>query len=131
MKFSAITFLILFVVAGCADTSVPVNSIKGSTMGTSYSILWPSESLVVDLDALQVNVDAVLDNITSQMSTYDPKSELSIFNAKQAPASQKISKEFADVMNLSISLSGLTDGYFPIYIRGFKPGSLHFATYFH
>ena len=130
MKFSAITFLILFVVAGCADTSVPVNSIKGSTMGTSYSILWPSESQVVDLHALQANVDAVLDNITSQMSTYDHNSELSIFNAKQAPASQKISKEFADVMNLSTSLSGLTDGYFDVTVGplvnswGFGPDKL-------
>ena len=96
---------------GCGESRVEVTSIHGRTMGTSYSISWPAVQKA-DPVAIQSKVDAELVEVNRQMSTYDPQSEISIFNKAQAPAEQIISDGFAKVIQAADELHGLSSGYF-------------------
>lgn len=100
-------------------------------MGTGYSVMWPSQSNNIDADIIQQKIDAELIKINQQMSTYDKSSELSLFNQALAPFSQQISPEFSQVMNLSLQIHSLTQGYFDISVGplvnlwGFGPDKLN------
>ena len=101
---------------GCEDAQkIALDGISGQTMGTSYSILWPA-TVSVDKDALKLKVEQTLSNVNQQMSTYDPASELSLFNQQAAPYRTSISSDFVHVMTLSQEISALTEGYFDVTV---------------
>lgn len=74
----------------------------GKTMGTSYSVIIPDT--IVDASRIEdtkEKVDDVLVNINRQMSTWDPKSEIAIFNKKTDNQPMTISSNFIKVLNLA------------------------------
>lgn len=114
--FALIAFcLSYFSLIGCSEPAPTLNSLKGRTMGTSYSILWPAH-IQVDQTILRSKVDVILEDINSQMSTYDPNSQLSQFNQSPAPATRSIPSDFFSVMVLSQEIFELTSGYFDVTV---------------
>lgn len=108
--------------AGCgsADPSpagvtsqVRVASFTGPTMGTRYAISVVTDASDAQLDALQQRVEQRLATINRQMSTYDPQSELSRFNAA-AEADQwfPVSAETAQVVAAALEIASRTSGAF-------------------
>jgi thiamine biosynthesis lipoprotein len=79
---AALFAIVLFCVAllgACGDAGDKVDSvvITGPTMGTTYAVkLFDSD---VEADTLQSQIDALLERINAQMSTWRPDSELSRF----------------------------------------------------
>lgn len=134
MKLLALFFVLAFQLAGCADQVVKVDTIKGRTMGTSYSIIWPKHTSEVSIPQLQTQIDTLLSALNNAMSTYDKRSELSLFNQSSAPANQAISDDFYDVMILSKALYQQTDGYFDVSVGplvnlwGFGPDKMPSKT---
>lgn len=116
MKFLALFFVLAFQLLGCTDQAIKVDAIKGRTMGTTYSIIWPKQVSDVSITKLKTRIDALLIALNTEMSTYDKSSELSRFNLSNAPATQAISKDFSEVMALSKTLYKQTDGYFDVSI---------------
>ena len=116
MKFFVITIFCALQLVACSEPRISVDAIKGKTMGTTYSILWTPKLSVSLSGTIQSEIDSLLMSLNSQMSTYDPSSELSLFNSKKAPASQEISTQFSDVISLSLSLSELTGGLFDVTV---------------
>ena len=105
----------LYFQIGCYD---PVNLIelKGSTMGTTYSIkFFPLHG---SLDSLKIanKVDSLLLNINNQMSTWDNDSEISKFNKWVSLEPYYVSNEFLEVVSNSLSISKQTKGYFDVVI---------------
>ncbi|MEH6346785.1 MAG: FAD:protein FMN transferase [Bermanella sp.] len=92
-----------------------MSKIQGYTMGTAYSVMWPEQNNVQPQDTKK-KVDVLLLNINAQMSTYQKTSELSQFNQAKAPYTQGISPEFAAVLNLSLQIHSLSQGYFDISV---------------
>jgi FAD:protein FMN transferase len=91
--------------------SVAHTEIHGETMGTWYSIRW----VPVDADdpeAAQQAVDARLDEVNALMSTYDPDSELSRFNASMTTDWFDVSAETALVVRRALEVSELSGGAF-------------------
>jgi hypothetical protein len=76
-----ITLLALGPVAACAR---PVHAtIRGLTMGTSYTVELAAPMDDATRTGLKELIDAELAAINQSMSTYDPRSELSQFNRRQ------------------------------------------------
>jgi len=68
-------FLFILLLLSCTFRT-PYVSLKGNTMGTTYSILLvPGPNEEVDLVKLQFGIDSVLYEVNSQMSTYIVNSE--------------------------------------------------------
>ncbi|MDL2268580.1 FAD:protein FMN transferase [Desulfosarcina sp. OttesenSCG-928-A07] len=83
---------------------------SGKTMGTTYHItLITGQDIAAD--ALQQKIDARLAAINKSMSTFDPDSELSRFNAAFAGTSCfSPSADFLHVLRVATELYRLTDG---------------------
>ncbi|MEO0529812.1 MAG: FAD:protein FMN transferase, partial [Planctomycetota bacterium] len=78
-------------------------------MGTRYavSVIGGDEA---SANELQAAIDERLAEVNRQMSTYDPKSELSLFNASDSTHWVEVSEETASVVEAALELAGDYDG---------------------
>lgn len=111
-------------------TPATVAPIAGQTMGTTYEVLFgDGVSLsTTRRAALAKAIDAVLVELNAQMSTYDPTSELSRFNALQSTEPQALAAPTVAVCRLAAEVSAATGGAFDVTVGplvkafGFGPG---------
>lgn len=102
--------------------------IAGATMGTSYSVKIPQLPAGVDRQALEADIDRILEAVNAQMSTYRPESELSRFNAGGAGSWTTVSPDTLRVVAAALDTSRLTGGAFDptigplVDLWGFGPG---------
>ena len=80
----------------------------GSTMGTRYHIRLGTALGKEEAVDLQGAISERLDNIESSMSTYEPDSEISRFNANRSSDWIDVSREFAQVVESAQEISRLT-----------------------
>ena len=102
--------------AACAcvppDPGAAVVEFTGSTMGTTYAVrvvtvdAWPQP----ERDRVAGEIQAVLDDVESKMSHYDPSSELSRFNRGRTTRPFPVSAETFEVFRQARRLSELTAG---------------------
>lgn len=84
--------------------------LQGRTMGTTYNIkVVGTKEQVIELK-LQQQIDAALEQVNQEMSTYIPDSELSLFNQNQSTEAIEVSDGLARVMKESIRLGKLSGG---------------------
>lgn len=121
--------------SGCELSSVlidprveePVWKLTGPTMGTRYAVsVVGGDELAAG--RLRDRIDSRLIGINRLMSTYDPQSELSRFNASESVAWFAVSPETAEVTAAALSLAADSGGaYDPtvgplVDLWGFGPG---------
>ena len=102
--------------AACAcvppDPGAAVVELTGATMGTTWAVrvvtvdAWPQ----AERDRVAGDIQAVLDDVESKMSHYDPSSELSRFNRGRTTRPFPVSAETFDVFRQARRLAGLTAG---------------------
>jgi len=103
---------ILLLLAACGPAQRN-HSLSGFTMGTTYSIRLADTPIPPKaLQQLQVEVDAVLEEVNRQMSTYRPDSEISQFNRAGAEEPILLSPDFRAVIQQALLISSATDGAF-------------------
>jgi len=84
--------------------------ISGKTMGTSYHIKYCAGILFSHKD-LKLAIEKKLSEINKSMSTFDPSSEISVFNStKDTTIQMPISDEFFQVLTQAKTLYNLTEG---------------------
>ena len=84
--------------------------LAGKTMGTTYTIKVVTGWLTSGAD-IQAQIDNRLAAINRSMSTYDPASEISRFNALASPDDAlAVSDDFINVLQVAARLYRLTDG---------------------
>ena len=115
--------LLLAWLSGCsAERAV---DLSGHTQGTTYSI---HAFCPVVPDDLRTQVDRLLGDVNAQMSTYDPESTLSKFNASTSYAWQSVPAPLARVVAAAQQLARMSDGAFDatvgplVNVWGFGPG---------
>ena len=109
--------LLLLVATACQqDNRIQTRHLSGSTMGTTWSLVMHSMPSNIEPAALQQQLQSELDRINRLMSTYDPTSEISRFNAHTHSDWFSISPDTAQVIELSQQISRLTDGAFDISV---------------
>lgn len=107
---------VLLLLSSCQNKQVEGGSaqaahITGRTMGTHYNIK------VVGLNPNQVNIvkqeiDAALEDLNMQVSTYIPQSEISRFNSSKAGEKHAISGEFRAILDASVKIHSRSKGAF-------------------
>jgi len=90
--------------------------LAGKTMGTTYSVVAvpATSSSESDRAALHRAIDAVLEQVNDDMSTWRKDSDLSKFNAHQATTPYAARPSTAKVVQLSLDLADKTDGAFDV-----------------
>lgn len=93
--------------------------ISGKTMGTQYSVKWltdkPEESEQLK-SVIHSHIEKRLAQINSAMSTYDPASEISVFNKQNVDVAYKISKDFFQTLSIAHQVSEHTQGAFDVTV---------------
>lgn len=96
---------------GCSFTGKPeVQTFFGYAMGTSYSV--KVVSTLAEARSLQVDVEGELANINRRMSTYLPRSDLSIFSAAAIDTAVEVDAKTAIVVDRALSIAQQTGGFF-------------------
>ena len=84
-------------------------------MGTTYNIKIVTDKNF-DTKEIKTSVDSILIVFNQQMSTWDPKSEISTFNRWTSLDSFKVSKYFYDVVREALVISEQSQGMFDITV---------------
>ncbi len=82
----------------------------GATMGTTYSVKVAGLSPTLDRARVAAEIQGRLDRVNGLMSTYDPDSELSRFNATDSDQWFPVSAETARVIAEAIRVGDLSGG---------------------
>jgi thiamine biosynthesis lipoprotein len=109
----------LFLAALCCAACTPQPSserIVGETMGTTYDVTVTRSPDGIRRSDLESTVDAVLAAINRHLSTYDPSSEISRFNANPGTDWIPVSAVLLDAVMQSARVSLATDGAFDITV---------------
>ncbi len=108
----AASLLVGIAIAGCDRPPEPV-ALSGRTMGTTYSVKLTGLPEGVSADELKRDVDGALAEVNAKMSTYDPASELSRFDAADStewfPVSGETAKVVAEALRVSRESGGAFD----------------------
>ncbi|EOD80818.1 Thiamin biosynthesis lipoprotein ApbE [Grimontia indica] len=99
----------LLVLTGCEQAPQQAH-LTGSTMGTYYSVKYVSDMELPASSDIQAEIDARLELVNDQMSTYRKDSELSLFNQQKGSEPFTVSKDTAKVVAEAIRLNLLSDG---------------------
>lgn len=107
----------LVAVGGCRqEPGSDIARLGGETMGTTWSAAVRPVPAGTDPAALQAELQRHLDRINGLMSTYDPASEVSRFNAWPETGWFAVSPETAAVIGLAQEISHMTEGAFDISV---------------
>ncbi|NEX20252.1 FAD:protein FMN transferase [Thiorhodococcus mannitoliphagus] len=107
---------VVLLLAACTQQPDPVLEINGPTMGTYYSvkIARPAEGLTAE--DLRPEIEAVLDAVVAEISTYDETSELSRLNRNPSTDWIPVSQDLLEVIAEGQRIAKLTGGAFDITI---------------
>tara|TARA_Y100000588_G_scaffold270844_1_gene286463 strand:- start:58925 stop:59893 length:969 start_codon:yes stop_codon:yes gene_type:complete len=90
--------------------------LSGATMGTYYRVSVSTLPLNSNAQELKAKVEAILDEVNQQMSTYLSNSELSLFNSSESIDWFSVSEDTAKVISKGIDIYNLSSGAFDITI---------------
>ncbi len=106
------------------DTAIVLG---GPTMGTRWSVQIDDRSVDIDLET---RLQATVDEVDAQMSTWKPNSDLMRLNAAPLDSWVAVPQELLAVLSVGLAISHQTRGSFEINIGdavcawGFGPGSI-------
>jgi thiamine biosynthesis lipoprotein len=101
---------------GYANAALPraadpsrLQSLAGRTMGTTWSLRFDNPSMRPH-DAVRAAVSDALDDVIIQMSTWEPMSDISRFNAAEAGTRHALPAAFADVLACALQWAEASGG---------------------
>lgn len=98
--------------SGC-DRPIALESMHGRTMGTTWAVTVANPPRGFRAETLTQEIEAVLEAVNREMSTYDPGSEISRFNAAPGDGAWiSVSPRFAETTARALAFSELSDGAF-------------------
>jgi len=103
--------------AGCERASAPAETLlRGSTMGTSYSVKVVDLPSALTAESLQAQIDQLLEAVNDSMSTYREDSELSRFNRHPGSDWVAASEGLLEVLEIAQETSRISEGAFDITV---------------
>jgi thiamine biosynthesis lipoprotein len=100
---------------GRQHTPMPQYELIGQTMGTSFSIKVVTDD-ELNGSQLEQEVAGLLSHIDSNLSTWQPDSDLSLFNSNTSTDWIEVTTELCDVIEAALNLSERTGGAFDITV---------------
>lgn len=93
-----------------------LTELQGATMGTSYTVKLVALPAELKPERIQAEIDAILERINRQMSTYLNDSELSQFNRSRETSWIDASEELVNVLKQAQQVSALSNGAFDVTV---------------
>lgn len=110
------SLFLLIILYGCSQNPKEL-VINGRTMGTTYLVkLVVENGLTPDQVIIKTAIDSLLSEINHQMSSWDPNSEISVFNRLNTAQPFTVSQNFIKVVKHALEVSYLTAGAFDITV---------------
>jgi len=107
--------LVVVLLASCGDRA-PSWRLTGNTMGTQFSVTI-AQAMHGDLrDELQQEIDAALQAVENEMSTYRVHSEISRFNASTSTDWFSVSENTCRAVEIAAGVSRLSEGAFDVTV---------------
>ena len=100
---------------GC-DEQVRTWAFGGETMGTTYSVKATIKTPPVEKKDVAAAIEATLETVNNQMSTYRPDSELSRFNRAAKGTPFQVSPELITVVAKAQEVANLSGGAFDVTV---------------
>lgn len=94
-----------------SEPDVPVQALHGQTMGTTWSVRFHTRARM-DLHTLHDAVQARLDRVVAEMSTWEPDSDISRFNRAEAGTWFVLPEAFATVLAAALDVAARSEGAF-------------------
>ena len=116
MKRHLATLLLSALCLGGCQPQPSTERIVGETMGTTYDVTATNIPDGVRRSDLESAIDAVLADVDRHLSTYDPSSEISRFNASPDTGWIPVSATLLDAVMQSAQVSRATAGAFDITV---------------
>ena len=110
----ALFFALTLLVTGCSRSSEPL-SLNGQTMGTTWSAVISRPVGASEVEITR-RLQQELDRVNKVMSTYDPTSELSLFNQNPSESWQEQSPELINLIAQAKKISEATEGGFDVTV---------------
>lgn len=104
-------FFALLVLAACSRPPETV-VLSGQTMGTTWTVRLGVGPQGLDLPSLRAEIEAVLEQVNAEMSTYRPDAVITAFNQAQAGETIELPEGFARVLDAALALAADSDGAF-------------------
>ena len=112
-----LVLLIILLLFSCSTPEKNLVTIKGSTMGTTYTVkFFPTTNNPVENEESYTLIEKILRDINQQMSTYIPSSEISTFNKSESTDWFLVSEDFSRVLERSFKYYDLSNGQYDITI---------------
>lgn len=102
----------LLLLAGCGEEAAEVHELRGSAMGTQFSVQIAEPVTDEQRESLETAVDEAIAGVEQTMSTYLLESELSRFNASDSTDWFPVSRRLCNAVREALRLSALTGGAF-------------------
>jgi thiamine biosynthesis lipoprotein len=109
LRLSVCLVFLVAVIVAAPVAATELQRLHGRTMGTTWSVLAQLSPKHAG-DVLQRGIQAELDRVDGQMSTYQPDSDLSRFNRAPAGSWQQLPPEFFTVLRHALQLAKDSDG---------------------
>ncbi|MEA3291855.1 MAG: FAD:protein FMN transferase [Pseudomonadota bacterium] len=113
-----LTLIVGVVLAGCGQREPAAESweLSGDTMGTRYHVTLPGAVDDAEKRQLENSIEAVLESVDAQMSTYRPDSALSVFNRSSSTEWLDAPPPLAAVIEQALEFSRLSGGAFDVTV---------------
>ena len=110
LKSTLLPIVLFLALVQCNENSDQLTSISGQAQGTTYHISYLSQQNI----NLKTEIDSLLEDIDSSLSTYLPFSIISRINKNDSGV--VADKYFMDVFEKSLAISAKTDGLFDVTV---------------
>lgn len=102
--------VLLVLLVACARPAALLR-LDGQTMGTTWSAQF-ADAPGLDRQAVRQAIQAELDQVIAQMSTWEPGSLISRYNTSPAGSWHDLPEAFAGVLEAALALAAATDGHY-------------------
>ncbi len=112
---SLLVLSLTLLLSACDDSKNRLSVLSGPTMGTTWSVKYtgtPDENI----DSLKADIEAALEQVNAEMSTYRADSVLSRFNQAAAGTLVDLPADTQKVLKAAFSLSEMTGGAYDVTV---------------
>ena len=114
--YRAVLYLLLVLVVTACSPAIEQIDVSGETMGTTYTLKVVADG--ANKSDIKRQVEAVFEQINTQMSTWRPDSEISRFNRVQTSDWFEVSNAFMRVLVAARKINQQTGGAFDVTVSG-------------
>jgi len=111
LRTGVLALVLALLLAACEQPRDPV-TFSGATMGTVWTVRVSQLPAGVSGPQLRADIEALLEQVNAEMSTYRPDSVISAFNRAEAGESVRLPDGFATVLAEALYWAELTGGAF-------------------